>query len=246
MVVDDGSGYDGGTVPPNPERRENREIPGGVQGGVIEQVKRAVMTALKQALMGTVLGRDNTPVDIDVNMEYPMEPETYPGIWVQFSFTEMMNSGIAMEMPWKEGDNWVTLREFQFKGTVTLTLMALSNLERDRLADAIVTMLMFARIPQHVLTKPNEDTKQFRSLIDSLANNPYIAMTIDHDQIQPGGQTMTPGVPWDEELAGYEDNYSFSILGQANIVFRRDGTYTLRAVDMNGELEPAPDPDGWQ
>ncbi len=137
------------------------------------------------------------------------------------------------------------IREFQFKGTVTLTIMALTNLERDRIADRVVSMLMFARIPEHVITMASEDTKQFRTLIASLAANPYIAMTLDHDTLSPGGQGMTPGVPWDPELPGYEDTYSFSILGQSNIVFRNDGTYTLRAIDMHGDIEP-PSRFDWQ
>lgn len=231
-----------------PEFRENRPIPGGIQGGVIEGVKRAVMTALQTGLQGSVLGRENSPIDIVVDMEYPMEPEQYPGVWVQFSFTEFVNAGVGMEIPFKdpETNKWAVLREFQFKGNVTLTLMALSNLERDRLADTVITMLTFARAPEHVITKPNEDTKKFRSLIDSLANNPFIAMTIDHDTLTPGGQSMTPGVPWDEELPGYEDNYSFSILGQSNIVFRDDGTYTLRAINVVDTIVPPPARFDWQ
>lgn len=228
-----------------PEFRSNAEIPGGAAGGVIEGVKVAVMVALKESLQGTTLGTDMSGTDVAVEMEYPMVEEYYPGIWVQFSFTEFINAGLGHELPFKEGDNWCMLREFQFKGTVTLTIMALTNLERDRISDHVATMLMFARIPEHVITKPNEDIKQFRTLMASLAANPYIAMTIDHDNLQPGGQAMTPGVPFDPELPGYEDSYSFSILGQSNIVFRHDGTYTLRAINVVDDLEPQ-DPFDWQ
>lgn len=233
---------------PNPALRENAPIPGGIQGGVIEGVKRAVMTALQEALMGSVLGSDNSPIDISVDMEYPMKPEAYPGVWVQFSFTKFVNAGIGMEIPFKdpETDKWAMLREFIFEGTVTLTTVALSSLERDRLADFIIVNLMYARIPESVITKADEDTKQFRSLIGSLAHNPYIAMTIDHDTLTAGGQSMTPGVPWDEQLPGYEDNYSFSVLGQSNIVFRHDGTYSLRAISVVEDFIPRPKPFEWQ
>jgi hypothetical protein len=111
-----------------------------------------------------------------------------------------------------------------------LTILALSSLERDRIADAVITMLAFSRPPRRVLTKPDEDTKQFRQLISSLAANPFVSITLNHDQIVPGGQAMTTGVPWDEEIPGYEDTYSFDILGQSNVLFRHDGTYTLRAL----------------
>jgi hypothetical protein len=223
-----------------PEFRENASIPGSTPGGVIEGVKTAVVVALKQSIQGTTLGTNMSGTDVSVEMEYPMIKEHYPGIWVQFSFTEFMNAGIGMELPFKEDDgNWAVLKEFQFKGTVTMTIMALTNLQRDRISDQVVTMMMYARAPQYVITDPAKDTQQFRTLSKSLASNPYIAMTIDHDSLQPGGQGMTPGVPWDPELPGYEDNYSFSILGQANIVFRHDGTYTLKAIDVgNTKIEP--------
>lgn len=230
-----------------PEFQENRPIPGGAAGGVIEQVKTAVMVALKEALQGTTLGTDMSGSEVAVEMEYPMVKEYYPGIWVQFSFTEFVNAGLGMELPFKEDNgNWAVLKEFQFKGTVTMTIMALTNLQRDRIADSVVTMMMFARMPEHVITDPTKDTKQFRTLITSIAANPYIAMTINQDTLQPGGQTMTPGVPWDEELPGYEDSYSFDVLGQSNIVFRNDGTYTLRAINVVDEIPDPPTRFDWQ
>ena len=91
-------------------------------------------------------------------------------------------------------------------------------------------MLAFSRPPESVITRADEDTKQFRQLIGSLAANPYVCISINHDQIVPGGQAMTTGVPWDEEIPGYEDSYSFDILGQTNIVFKHDGTYVLRNI----------------
>jgi hypothetical protein len=240
--------------PNDPAKRVNAEAPGAVSGGTIESVKRAVMVAVKETLQGTTLDAASSSA-IAVEMEYPMIPEHYPGIWVQFSFTEFMNAGLSHELITStivnegqpdEYTNWELIREFQFKGTITLTIMALTNLERDRLSDAVVTMLMFSRPPEYVLTDATRDTKQFRGLVASLANNPFVSMTLNHDTFTPGGQGMTPGVPWDPELPGYEDSYSFSILGQSNIVFRNDGTYTLRAVNTVEDLEPPPTPFDWQ
>lgn len=233
--------------------RVNQPFPGAGGAGMIETVKRAVILALREAIVGTTLGSDSGINDtaVTVDMEYPMKKEHYPGIWVNFSFTEIVNSGVGHEILTKtvgENDevNWEPVREFQFRGRISLTIVALTSLERDRLADTIVSMLMFSRPPEYVLTKPNEDTKQFRQLIAHLANNPYISMTINHDQLIPGGQQMTQGVPWDDELPGYEDTYSFDILGQTNITFLHDGTFTLRAVRDAGELEPPPSRFDWQ
>lgn len=241
-------------IGPDPAKRTNAELPGGVQGGVIESVKRAVVVALKDSLVGSSLDGISQS-NVKIEMEYPMEPEAYPGIWVQFSFTEFVNAGIGHELINKvienEGEedervNWEVIREFQFKGNVTLSIVALTNLERDRLADSVVTALMFARPPEYILTDPTRDTKQFRKLMMNIAANPYASLAINHDTLTPGGQTLTPGVPWDPELPGYEDNYSFEILGQSNIVFRNDGTYTLRAINVVEDMVEPPSRFDWQ
>jgi hypothetical protein len=231
-------------------KRTNAETPGGVSGGVIESVKRGVMVALKEGLLSSTMD-GASPSDVAVEMEYPMIPENYPGVWVQFSFKQFSRAGIGMEFIHADRDpttgaviNWTPIREFQFTGTVTLTLVALSNLERDRLSDSVVAMLMFARPPNLVITDPAKDTQQFRGLLTALANNPYVSMTVNTDTITPGGQSVVPGVPWDEELPGYEDNYSFEVLGQTNIVYRNDGTYTLRAIAVE-PFDP-PSPFEWQ
>lgn len=227
-------------------RRPNAVYPGAGGSGMIETVKRAVMNALREALTGTTLNHLVNGTKITVDMEYPIEKENYPGIWVQFSFNEIVQAGIGHEplirtvIPATENTpetvNWEPIREFAFKGRVTLTIVALTSLERDRIADAVITMLAFSRIPESVITKASEDTKQFRQLIESLANNPYVSLTLNHDQIIPGGQAMTTGVPWDEEIPGYEDTYSFDILGQTNIVFKNDGTYSLANVAENPQM----------
>ena len=232
---------------PDPAARANAELPGAGGSGMIETVKRAIMNALREALSGSTLNHLVNGTNVTIDMEYPIEKENYPGIWVQFSFSEITQAGLGHEPLIKnvleeatentpEVVNWEPVREFQFKGRITLSIVALTSLERDRLADAVVTMLAFSRPPSMVLTNPAEDTRQFRQFITSLAENPYVSISVNHDQIIPGGQAMTTGVPWDEEIPGYEDSYSFDILGQTNIVFRHDGTHSLRNVIETPEM----------
>ncbi|AON96886.1 hypothetical protein BI081_gp221 [Mycobacterium phage Tonenili] len=234
----------------NLEDRVTPPQPGARGGGVIETVKRAVMLALRDAITSTTLNGMVNGSEVNVDMEYPMKQEQYPGIWVQFSFSKLLNSGIGHELLLKtvEGDdiNWEPVRELQFEGRVSLTIVALTSLARDRLADGVVSTLIFARPPEYVLTKPDRDTKQYRQLIDKLAKNPYVSMTLNHDEVIPGGQSTQVGVPWDPDLPVYEDTYSFDILGQTNIIYRHDGTYTLSAVRDAGEMEAPPSPFDWQ
>ena len=239
-------------VPPDdPTARVNTPQPGAGGSGMIETVKRAVILALRDALSGTTLNQVINGSDVTVDMEYPIKKEHYPGIWVQFSFTDMTNAGLSHTVLTKtvnddQSVNWEPVREFQFKGRISMTIVALTSLERDRLSDAVTSMLMFSRPPEYVLTKVTEDTKQFRQLISHLATNPYISMTPNLDIIIPGGQSTSSGVPWDDEIPGYEDTYSFDILGQTNITFKHDGTYTLSAVAEQADIEGTVTRFDWQ
>ncbi|CAA48357.1 70 KD structural protein of phage I3 [Bixzunavirus I3] len=78
---------------------------------------------------------------------------------------------------------------------MSLTIVALTSLERDRIADTVVSTLIFARAPERVITDPNRDTKQYRQLVDRLAKNPYVTMTINHDEVIPAGRPPRPVRP---------------------------------------------------
>lgn len=220
---------------PAPGTEVNEVIPGS-EGGLIEAVKRAVILALRDALLRTNITVDGDPVYVD--LEYPMKKEQYPGVWVQFSFTKLNRAGISHEV-WvqDENQNWTPIQEWMFNGRVTLTIVALKSRERDRIADTIINMLAFARTPELVITQPNANTKQYRQLLTALSENPYVAMAINTDVITPGGQSASMDVPWQSDVLAYEDNYSFDIIGNFNIQFNNDGAYTLKRVDHEPVME---------
>ena len=216
----------------------NQPIPGsevpetipGSEGGVIEAVKRAVVMALREALIRTNITVNGSPVYVD--LEYPMKKEQYPGIWVQFSVVKLNRAGISHEVWVQDANlNWTPIQEWMFNGRVTLTIVALKSLERDRIADSIISMFAFSRTPELVISQPNANTKQYRTLLTALDQNPYVAMTLNTDTITPGGQTASMDVPWQQDVLAYEDSYSFDLLGNFNIKFTRDGAYTLSRVD---------------
>ena len=242
--------------PANPALVTNQPFPGS-SGGMIETTKRAIIGALRDALTDTSLNGLVSGARITVDMEYPMVPEKYPGIWVQFSFTELNRAGIGMELMNKEVITpatdttpevvvWEPLREFIFKGRATLTVVALTSLERDRLADGIITMLMFSRPPEQVITQASQDTKQFRAADRLPGQKPYISMTPITTMLNcRADEAMTTGVPWQADLMAYADSYSFDIEGQTNILFKHDGSYLLSRIDLAPDAEP-PSPFTWQ
>lgn len=225
---------------PAPGTAVPETIPGS-EGGLIEAVKRAVVVGLREALTRTSITVDGAPVYVD--LEYPMKKEQYPGIWVQFSITKLNRAGISHEVWTNENGNWVPIQEWYFTGRVTLTIVALKSLERDRIADSVVSMLAFSRGPELVLTQQSADTQQYRSLLTALAENPYVAVSLNTDVITPGGQNVSMDVPWQQDVLAYEDSYSFDLQGNFNIKFTHDGVYTLSRIDqvpvMDTEIPPS-------
>jgi hypothetical protein len=212
------------------------EVIPGSEGGVIEAVKRAVVMALREALTRTNITVNGSPVYVD--LEYPMKKEQYPGIWVQFSVVKLNRAGISHEVWVQDANlNWTPIQEWMFNGRVTLTIVALKSLERDRIADSIISMFAFSRTPELVITQPESNTKQYRALMTALDQNPYVAMTLNTDTITPGGQTASMDVPWQQDVLAYEDSYSFDLLGNFNIKFTNDGAYTLSRVDTVPVME---------
>jgi len=215
----------------------NAQLPRGTEGGVIETVKRAVVTAVRDALTATEMTVEGRPVHVD--LEYPVKEAEYPGIWIQFSPTSLRRAGIGHEALVQRDGEWCPVQEWEVQGRVSLTVVALKNKDRDRISDLVISMLAFARPPDRVITDPARDTKAHRSLLATLAENPYVALSFNSDVIHPGGQTTEFGVPWqtapNSDILAYTDNYSFDILGQFNVLFRHDGVYELTRVDVGYE-----------
>lgn len=180
------------------------------RNGLIEGVKRSVITALQKALDDQYLDPSGVVQRVvgNIEMEYPLEEVKYPGIWVEFSFTEIRRAGIA-EMHYREettetGEPYArrAMTGF-FKGTVTLTIVALSSVERDKIADAISNFYLFADV--------DELSDRF---FDSMETDEYIRIIANKDKLTPRGQSTSVGAPWDPNKVVYQDGYSFDIQGQ--------------------------------
>jgi hypothetical protein len=220
------------------------------EGGLIQAVKTAVVEALRETLHGTQLF--DREQDIYIDLEYPMKEIHYPGIWVQFSISKLNRAGVGHEVTFQDPETnvWTFIQEWMFVGRITLTICALKSIERDRIADALITNLAFARPPELLLTMPQADTKQYRSLITALDKNPYVAMTLMNDTLIPGGQQASMGTPWKDDILTYEDNYSLDLTGSFMLQFSHDGMYTLARIDPNprvyeGVVGPVYDPSLW-
>lgn len=164
--------------------------------------------------------------DINVSIEYPTEPQHYPGIWVSYSDTQPLQiAGIdhhEFTPPTPEGYRRRFTR-WRFAGYASFTLVALTSLERDRLFDEVVRVLAFNR--------EDSDTPEFRQYVE---NNEFIAANMDFDQVEVQGNSVAPGTPWGTDEMIYEVSINMEIIGE----FVSDGTTgslaPLRAIKVIG------------
>lgn len=226
----------GGPTPPVPpdtsdlppiDSPPNQVLPGTL-GGVVETVKRGVVTALRTALTGTSLSLpDNAQVHVD--LEYPVQEQNYPGVWVQFSLKRLQISGLGHQWVEPNGD---IVQQWAYDGEVTLTLVALTSIERDRIADVLISYFAFSRV--------NGAAVPLSPLYQVLAANPYVSMTVNSDQLIPGGQSVTVGVPWSPDLLAYEDNYKFGLHGEFQSVYSpTTQAVRLSAVQVAADVQAA-------
>lgn len=225
------------------EGRITDQLPNS-SGGVIEAVKTAVVTAFREGLTGSTM-TSSDPTDIHVDMEYPMRRESYPAVWVQFSLTSLETPGLGhIVIDPETGDS---LQEFMFQGRVMLTLLALTSIQRDRLADFVISAIAFSRVANTRLITEHGFSDSFTRIYQALDDNPYIAMTVNTDRPNPMGQSVTVGSAWDERQMIYEDAYSFDVIGQFQLVTTNEGYYRLRRIDVLPEvgLGTTPKPGEW-
>lgn len=136
-----------------------------------------------------------------VDIEFPVERQHYPSMWVDFDPTkELQIAGIDHREYTDDGH--LVLR-WRFEGHVTYTILALTSLERDRLFDEMVKVIAFGR--------DNPDLSTFRSYIES---NPLIATDFDWDQIGVTGTAATPGTPWGTDEMIYETTIQMEVVGE--------------------------------
>ena len=144
------------------------------------------------------------------SIEYPADKANYPGIWVQYDDdAELSVAGIghveSAIVPAASGvpaqfEQWTRWRFF---GHVTLTVVALSSLERDQLFDELVRTFAFA--------KQNPQLSPFRTKIEQ---NDFVAMNANFDDLRPFGDSAGPGTPWQTDEILYEKSISFNLQGE--------------------------------
>ena len=168
-----------------------------------------------------------------VSMEYPIDQSNYPGIWVDFRPAPSVTSAGIGHVEFTEPSESGAVRRFtrwRFGGQVTLTVVALTSLERDRLVDSLVGLIAFG------LEGPA--TSEFRRTLET---NDLIGLQCQWDQVDVGGTDETSGTPWGSDDVIYETTLTWDAIGE----FVSSGTegvlVPLSEIRLHERREDEPD-----
>lgn len=144
---------------------------------------------------------------VHIGLEYPVDAQGYPSVWIDFEDTQpLLRAGIGHLEYVSPTDGTTPVAPFtrwRFQGYVSLTAVALTSLERDRLYDELVRVVAFS----------NEDgiVGRFKNTI---ASNDLIAATLNTDKIEARGNAAAPGTPWGTDEIMYEKSLNLELIGE--------------------------------
>jgi hypothetical protein len=176
--------------------------------------------------------------NVHIDLEYPVDIQKYPSIWVDYDDTsDLMRAGIghlenadpvtgALRMPFTR---------WRFQGYLSLTVVAMTSLECDRLFDEVVRVVAFG----------NEDSVvgRFKTYVNT---NDFIAVNINTDKIQPRGAAAAPGTPWSTDELMYERSINLEVIGEfvpdavTNTLIPLSRFVVISTVDVSGDLGDPP------
>lgn len=191
------------------EVRIKERVQDGPTLGPVEGLKTAVVTSIQNALEVQLKDYpENDPLHKlsgNITMEYPLHEGEWPAMWIGFSFRKLTDTSINDIRYHGTVGNESEYKLWNFEGNASVTILALSSLERDRISDSFIRMFAF-----HDLHGSNN------IFWSSMESQPYTMLHSAKSELKPMGQTDGPGiaVPWDSSLLGYADSYSFDLNGQ--------------------------------
>jgi len=142
--------------------------------------------------------------DVNVSIEFPVKEADYPALWIQYEDNDdLVTAGIGHVEYIDNGGSFTPVHRWKFKGAVTITIVAMSSLERDLLYDEVVKVFAFGQ--------ENVNLQSFRTKIET---NDLIGMNANFDDLRPFGDAAGAGTPWGTDDWVYEKSLSFDLIGE--------------------------------
>lgn len=166
-------------------------------------VKRELISSIKPYFGPTYPDKDYAN-KINVSLEWPQEAVRYPAIFITYSEGPIRSMGLGhVEIEYNDNGVPITYKHYQFDGAVNFNVLALTPLERDRIAAGLINLLAF-----------NEVIPEFKGFLGDISDNDYVSLVVNNEIITPHGDNTAP-VPWgnaDELIFG--KTYSMPLHGE--------------------------------
>jgi hypothetical protein len=176
--------------------------------------------------------------NVHIGVEYPVDPQKYPSIWIDYEDTEdLVQAGISHIETVDTDTNTVRapFTRWRFQGYVSITVVAMTSLECDRLYDEVVRVVAFGG--------EDEVLGRFATYITT---NGYIALTVNTDKLQPRGAAAAPGTPWSTDELMYERTINIEVIGEfipdaaTSTLVPLSKILMLPEIDISGDLGDPP------
>jgi len=183
-------------------------------------VYRNVIAALRTAF-DSLYDRDRQLVNLRITQQYPLQKIDYPSIVVEYQNRVVENAGVG-HVEWFSDPlgRWRKWYHNRFEGTLNLRVYALSTLDRDIIADAIVELIRFGRLNQNLnrffeIIYPEADNwgpQPDGSWLD-YDYNMFSQLMLDSDRLVSSGDSVMIA-PWQpEDVLVYTTGYSVALHG---------------------------------
>lgn len=200
----------------------------------LQRTKTAFVDALRAVFTETYPERDFQ--NLSISIEYPIERESYPTIWVNFTpMGQIQGAGVGHEevtvSPGTSGDQKLMRKHtrFTFEGVVTFTVVALSSREKDALFDQMQRVLM-----------AGTESRLTRAFRDRLEAATFIAITPTYENVDVSGDSASPGSPWGGESdVIYEISLSMHTFGEFYVDPETSDIVELSRIIIHPEVDVA-------
>lgn len=165
-------------------------------------VKREIVGALRKAF-GDAYPDPMLAGKVNVVAEYPLKEVNYPMIVMHFNPGNISNMGIGHYEIESSGDGPTIVKRWMFEGSITLTVYALTSMDRDMVILGLLNMFAFGNL-----------IPGFADFWQEIRDYDWVALQINTDHVQESGDQVVQ-VPWgDDETPVFTDSLTFDVFGE--------------------------------
>ena len=197
----------------------------GESVGYKTEVKSAVVTKLRDSISGTFPSTAAGFEGVSVGIDYPMVEGMYPYVMLEFQEKSLRAIGLGHGETYEidpDGELATHFRRWKFTGSFVFSFYALRAKERDLLTDAFVKSVGF--------------DEGFRN---DLAENEYVGIMVNTQEILGGGETSGVGTPWGTDEMVYVTSYTLDVEGEFFTDIK--ASVIIKRIEIYSRLEGEPD-----